>query len=69
MTEADIDFTWNGATIPIVNADSETETGAKMYPILLIMRTGSWKPKHLYLYFHEWLSQFSKYQYELCIYL
>ena len=33
MTEADIDFTWNGATIPIVNADSETETGAKMYPI------------------------------------
>ena len=55
MTEADIDFTWNGATIPIVNADSETETGAKMYRILHIMRTGSWKPKHLALYFHDWL--------------
>ena len=26
MTETDIDFTWNGGTIPIVNADSETET-------------------------------------------
>ena len=52
MTEADIDFTWDGATIPIVNADSETETGAKMYPILLIMRTGSWKPKHLAFYLH-----------------
>ena len=38
MTETDIDFTWNGGTIPVVNADSETETGANMYPILLIMR-------------------------------
>ena len=33
MTEADIDFTWNEAAIPIVNADFVTETGAKMYPI------------------------------------